>query len=538
MLESRALALGVLPAADRWRVCQVINEVAPSRWARIRLVDVARVQNGFPFESKHFNTKQGVPLIRIRDVGQSDTETLYDGPYDSAYLVQQGDILVGMDGEFRCRRWYGRPGLLNQRVCRVTFSSSIDERFGFLLLQPYLIAVERATSSITVAHLSSKTVEALELLLPPPNEQRRIVAKLEALQSRSRRAREALDAVPSLLEKLRQSILAAAFRGDLTKDWRAKHPDVEPASELLKRIRVERRKKWEEAELTKMRAKGKVPGDDRWKAKYVEPEPVDTTGLPELPEGWCWAAWRELGFCQNGRAFPSTEYSETGMKLLRPGNLHVSGELEWTDGNTRRMPDKWVSEFPEFVVGQGELVMNLTAQSLKDEFLGRVCLSGSNEQCFLNQRLARLTPTALPARYWLWFFKSPSFRRYVDTLNTGSLIQHMFTSQVEVSMVPVMPIEEADRLTAIIDANLGALARLAALVASERGRLPVLERALLAKAFRGELVPQDLSDEPAEEMLRRVAGGMTNGAASHKPEPSGVRETARSNGRANRKTAT
>ncbi len=95
--------------------------------------------------------------------------------------------------------------------------------------------------------------------------------------------------MPPLLEKLRQSILAAAFRGDLTKDWRAKHKDVEPASKLLERIRVERRKKWEEAELAKMKAKGKAPKGDEWKAKYKEPEPVDATGLPELPEGWCWA---------------------------------------------------------------------------------------------------------------------------------------------------------------------------------------------------------------------------------------------------------
>ena len=71
------------------------------------------------------------------------------------------------------------------------------------------------------------------------------------------------------------SILAAPFRGDLTADWRAENPAVEPASELLKRIRGERRKRWEEAQLAKLTANGKPPKDDRWKAKYVEPEPVD-----------------------------------------------------------------------------------------------------------------------------------------------------------------------------------------------------------------------------------------------------------------------
>ena len=121
--------------------------------------------------------------------------------------------------------------------------------------------------------------------------------------------------MPPLLEKLRQSILAAAFRGDLTKDWRAKHPDVEPASKLLERIRVERRKKWEEAELAKMKAKGKAPRDDRWKGKYKEPEAVDATGLPGLPEGWAGRAW--MNSARGGRPQRSRDASFHGRGCAR-----------------------------------------------------------------------------------------------------------------------------------------------------------------------------------------------------------------------------
>jgi type I restriction enzyme S subunit len=96
------------------------------------------------------------------------------------------------------------------------------------------------------------------------------VEKIEALTARSRKAREALEAIPELLDQFRQSVLAAAFRGDLTADWREQNPDVEPAEALLERIRVERRKRWEEAELEKMRAKGKEPTNDKWKAKYKD----------------------------------------------------------------------------------------------------------------------------------------------------------------------------------------------------------------------------------------------------------------------------
>src|SRR5262249_38672362 len=110
-------------------------------------------------------------------------------------------------------------------------------------------------------------------------EQQRIVAKIEELTARSRAARAALSDLPTLLEQFRQSVLASAFRGDLTANWREKHPDAEPASLLLNRIRAERRIQWG----------AKYP-----KKKYVEPDPVDDSDLPELPDGWCWVRAEEV----------------------------------------------------------------------------------------------------------------------------------------------------------------------------------------------------------------------------------------------------
>lgn len=352
--------------------------------------------------------------------------------------------------------------------------------------------------------LSLERFRKIEIELPPIGEQRRILTKLEALTSKSRRAKEALDAIPALLERFRQSVLAAAFRGDLTADWREKNPDVEPAEELLKRIRAERRRRWEEAELAKMRAKGKVPGDDRWKEKYEEPAPVDASELPELPEGWAWATWAQVGLCQNGRPFPSSEYTSSGIKLLRPGNLHVDGRLEWTPDNTKCLPERWTEENSDHVIRADELVMNLTAQSLKDEFLGRVCLSSPGERCLLNQRLARLTPLMMSARFCLWLFKSPLVRAYIDELNTGSLIQHMFTSQVNRFVLPIPPADEQIEIAIRIDAMLDAANRVRLLMGEGGARLSNLDRAILAKAFRGELVPQDPNDEPASVLLERL----------------------------------
>ena len=72
--------------------------------------------------------------------------------------------------------------------------------------------------------------------LAPLNEQKRIVAKIEELSDRSQTAQKALETIPQLCDRFRQSVLAAAFRGDLTADWREKNPDVQPISSLLQTI--------------------------------------------------------------------------------------------------------------------------------------------------------------------------------------------------------------------------------------------------------------------------------------------------------------
>ena len=96
----------------------------------------------------------------------------------------------------------------------------------------------------------------------------------------------ALERARERLKLYRASVLKAAVEGALTADWRAEHPDVEPASALLERILVERRRLWEEDQLRKFAAKGKPPPKN-WRARYKEPIAPDTTGLPTLPKGWC-----------------------------------------------------------------------------------------------------------------------------------------------------------------------------------------------------------------------------------------------------------
>lgn len=160
----------------------------PVRWSRIPLGQVVSVLNGAPWKSEYFNDNRGVPLIRIRDVTTGKSATLYSGPIDDNYWVEPGDILVGMDGDFNLRTWNSERGLLNQRVCKLI----PDERYllrGFIAhaLPGYLKLVNDETHSVTVKHLSSRTIEQIPFPLPPLPEQRRIVAKLDSLRARGAR---------------------------------------------------------------------------------------------------------------------------------------------------------------------------------------------------------------------------------------------------------------------------------------------------------------------------------------------------------------
>ncbi len=346
-------------------------------------------------------------------------------------------------------------------------------------------------------HITKGKFEESPIPLPPGPEQTRIVLKIEELLTQLDAGVASLKKVQEQLKRYRQAVLKAAFEGRLTQKWRDEHKgEIEPAEILVERIQRERQKI--------------VNG----KSKAIPP--LDLPTLPELPTGWVWTSWQRIGISQNGRSFPSKEYQSEGVKLLRPGNLNQSGQVVWTEENTKCLPILYENEFPSFIIGSNELIMNLTAQSLKDEFLGRICITGINEHCLLNQRLARLTPIIVEKSYVFWLLKSPLFRRFVDTLNTGSLIQHMFTHQLDEFLLPLPSLEEQQEIVSEIDRKLSVINHIERTVQSSLLKSDPLRQSILKQAFEGRLVPQDPNDEPASILLERIKAEKARHAAGTK----------------------
>lgn len=169
----------------------------------VRLGDILNVQSGFAFKTEFFSDSDGIPLIRIRDLPNGSTDTNYCGEFREEFIVEQGDYLIGMDGNFRCYCWQGSRALLNQRVCRLqNFNSEANPEYIFYGIQKKLREIEDNTPFATVKHISAKQILNIELPLPKYNEQRRIVDILARAESIVRLRREALKKTQEIIPAL------------------------------------------------------------------------------------------------------------------------------------------------------------------------------------------------------------------------------------------------------------------------------------------------------------------------------------------------
>jgi type I restriction enzyme, S subunit len=489
----------------------------PAGWAKAKLPLLIGAGGEFTdgdwVESKDQDPKGDVRLVQLADVGDGkyiDKSARFLTSKKAAELkctyLREGDVLIARmpDPLGRACIFPGdlKPSVTVVDVCIVrSGATGVDHRWLMHAINAPATrsAIQRLASGTTRSRISRSNLAAVDLPIPPVNEQRRIVAKLEAVLARSRRAKEALDAIPDLLERFRKSVLTAAFRGDLTRDWRQKNPEVEPASVLLDRIRADRRCRWEQAELDRMRSKGKVPADGRWKERYEKAEETDVGALPKLPDDWTWAALGELvSDSFYGPRFSASEYTPDGIPTIRTTDMNSRGQIEFADPPRVNLRSDRLAEFG---LQHDDLLVTRTGSigrcALYDAALGPALPSA-----YLIR--FRLVVPLVRANYVLQFLLSPMAQAFMGK-GTTAVTQPNINARVIQSMpVPVAPAAEQDEIVRRVNSTLAVADRLEAMVREEVALLESLERTTLGKAFRGELVRQDPSDEPAAVLLQRL----------------------------------
>jgi type I restriction enzyme, S subunit len=271
----------------------------PSSWLWTRARDVADIIGGGTPKNSGDPLNydpEGIPWLTPADL------TGYTAPYiergkrslselgfanSAARITPPGSVLLSS------RAPVGYCVLSKGEICTNQGFKSFVLLAGIVpeFVRYYLIGskdyLQSKASGTTFLELSGSAVGQLQVPIAPSNEQWRIVEKIDELFSQIEAGEQALERAQKLLERYRQSVLTAAVTGELTREWREQHKGVLESGEvLLRRILQARREAWEQAELARMRIRGKPPTDDRWKHKYKEPEPPDLTDAPKVPTGW------------------------------------------------------------------------------------------------------------------------------------------------------------------------------------------------------------------------------------------------------------
>ena len=495
----------------------------PAGWAATTVGEFCTIKGGkrLPKGKTYSDEPTAHAYIRVSDfdrggIDQSNLRYISQEVHEaiSRYVISKNDVYISIAGTIGL---VGQvpPELdganLTENAAKMTLGDGIHPPFFRHLFSSPDVQEQIGFTTIatTQPKLALFRIEALNVPIPPKAEQIRIVSAIESLQERSARAKEALCEVGPLLSQLRQSVLRGAFSGRLTERWRTENPNVEPASELLARIRTERRERWEAAQLAKYEAKGKQPPKN-WQERYKEPEPVDAElleTLPELPESWEWITWESILSLDEG-AFKRGPFGSTLKKSIFVSEGYKVYEQYCPindDCSYVRYyitPEKF-EEIKAFAVQAKDFLISCSGVSL-----GRITqVPEEFEEGVINQALlrVRLNSAAMADLYFKWLFRSPFFQEQIFANAGGSAIPNVKgVRDLKAIPVPLPPLEEQQEIVEQALKALSSVNAVETVLVSSEAELTQLDQSILAKAFRGELVPQDPSDEPASQLLHRI----------------------------------
>lgn len=372
--------------------------------------------------------------------------------HHSEAITSAPAIIVGRKGSFGEVHFSEEACFPIDTTYYVDAFSTLDAKFAFHLLRHLpLTEMNRASA---IPGLNREDAYGLDIALPPLAEQRRIVAKVDGLTARTARARKELDRIPTLIARYKSAVLALAFSGRLTQDWRI--------------------------------AMGQ-----------------DALSVGEYPGGWAIRELEEIseiqGGIQVGKKRPgSAELVE--VPYLRVANV----QRGWLNLDEIKTLDVTAAERDRLLLADGDILMNEGGDRDK---LGRGWIWRAQiPECIHQNHVfrIRLHDLNFPSEYVSHYANENGQRYFIDQGTQTTNLASISKRKVAALPVPVPPTDEAVEIVRQIETAFGWLDRVAADHAAAARLLPKLDAAILAKAFQGKLVQQDPNDEPAAKLLERI----------------------------------
>jgi type I restriction enzyme S subunit len=417
-----------------------------------------------------------IPWVKSGDltdglVTKTDETLSQEGISSSAAkLLPAGTLSIALYGAT-----IGKLGVLDMDAAtnQACANCVVDERVArtwflfYFLLQQRKQLIEAGQGGAQ-PNLTNQIIRNWQVAIPPLHEQQRIVAKVEALLAHVTATRQQLAKVPAILKRFRQSVLAAACSGRLTADWREKN------------------------------ASG--GGTTRF-------APVDSES-GELPSTWSRETLEKL--CDPGRpisygVLKPGEYVQGGIPLLRIVDI-VNGTA--TLDNVHRISRQLSDQYRRTTLLGNEIVVSLVGT------IGRIgyvpqALKGGN----LHRNLGLVAPgNSVFSRYLYHSLSCPEVQSQIESVTSGANQPLFNLADLRQLTVPLPPLAEQQEIVRRVEALFRLADAIEKRVAAATARVEKLTQAILAKAFRGELVQteaelaraEDRDYEPASVLLERI----------------------------------
>ena len=400
----------------------------PVNWKWIRLGSGVRFINGRAYKKSELLTDSNLtPVLRVGNLFTNSSWYYSDLKLDKDKYIDNGDLIYAWSASFGPRIWNGGHVIYHYHIWKTVIKEGIDKKFLYYFLSdPHNVLGETKLHGSTMKHVTKTNMEKLPFPLPPLEEQKRIVAKIEKLMPLVDEYAESYNRLQKIdnefEDKLKQSVLQYAMEGKLVKQ----NPSDEPASELIKKIENEK------AELVK---EGKIKKSKKLPAITDEEKPFD------IPDSWEWVRLGIISEVRGGKRVP------IGMKLSETSSYCPYIRVTDMENNSvaqetlRYATKKIYEEISRYIITSEDVYFSIAGT------IGKVGIVPCNlSGALLTENAARLTPYYINKKFMVYLLSSPIVKNQHRKILSKVAQPKLSLIKLKRTIVPLPPLEEQKRI--------------------------------------------------------------------------------------------
>ncbi|WP_212631027.1 restriction endonuclease subunit S [Pseudomonas sp. KB-10] len=478
----------------------------PSGWVDVEIGEIAEVvAGGTPKANDASNFEApgaGIAWLTPADLSGYKAKEISHGSRDlsqkgyescSAKLMPKGSLLFSSRAPIGYVALAANEISTNQGFKSFVFPKEIDPSYAFYYLKSIRQLADSLGTGTTFKELSGTTAKTLPFRMAPENEQTRIAQKLDELLPQVDTLKARIDAIPALLKRFRQSVLAAAVSGRLTEEWRKSNDhavDIANAAQI-------HQSEWLAAREREYQRKQKGYCENTILRKF-KPAPFQEDGT--LPPSWLTTSLSNLAEVTDPNpSHRMPKYTDTGTPFISTENFGNNGQIDFSIGK-KVTEEELEAQRARYEIQEGTFAFTRIGT------IGRSVFLPTPHNYCISHAVAVVQPyTKLTAPKFLKLVASAPSTLSQATDGVQSVgVPDLGVGKMKSFKIPMPPIDEQIEIVRRVEQLFAFADQLGAKVASAKSRIDHLTQSILARAFRGELVPQDPNDEPASVLLERI----------------------------------